>query len=234
MRGNEKAAVVDDPVKVLATGLGRPANPLVTIRQAPSGGAERQSGNEFAPDAADEVAQLCSTQRTRPQIMETIHQLVPLNRESRCSEGKELNVQGLELVQGGVDGRGDCGLRGGFTTSRGRQMSWRRQMPGPSQLSQSLASRHQSRLAGGGNPPRLRAQEFCQLTAGRCRRFGFDLLKNLGGDLTPGDAHAENLGIGRHGVQREGMWNMTSPPGEGWGEGARFNPRDGWHGKVHG
>jgi hypothetical protein len=27
---------------------------------------------------------------------------------------------------------------------------------------------------------------------------------------------------------------LPLPPGEGWGEGARFNPRDRWHEKIHG
>jgi hypothetical protein len=32
----------------------------------------------------------------------------------------------------------------------------------------------------------------------------------------------------------EGRTRHPLPPGEGWGEGARFNPRDGSHGEVHG
>jgi hypothetical protein len=66
-----------------------------------------------------------------------------------------------------------------------------------------------------GNPTRLGAQKLGQQATRRCRRFGFDLLKNLCGDFTPGNAHTENLRFGRHGVQPDKIWDMVSPEGEG-------------------
>ena len=73
---NQKTAQVDDTIQVLSPRFSIPANPPVPIPELQGRCAEPQSSKP-AMFRADQVAHLCTNQRTRPSGVLLEHQLVP-------------------------------------------------------------------------------------------------------------------------------------------------------------
>ena len=73
---NQETTQVDDTMQLLSACWCIPADPLVSILELQGGGAEPQS-TEPAMVRANQVANLCANQGTRPSGMLLDHQLVP-------------------------------------------------------------------------------------------------------------------------------------------------------------